>query len=156
MTYFTRITPMHFTKGSTMHAVLAMIDANPNIWLQELADSLGVYREYLQEYTRYAANAGWVERKPEGRRVLMVTTDSGKEALEEISQTHDVYTLILSYIYLNPGATMLEAFKSIRDGVRPNASHFSRLLDAGLLDQGGRGFYCTKAGVKHLKEALAG
>ena len=156
---FTRVSSIHFTHGSPMHSVLAAIEMNPHIWLQELADALGTYREYLQEYTRYAANVGWVHRgEPEGRRIPMTLTEAGKAALEEMDQQDQYDTKIqtLCCIYVKPGITALDCIKTLSNtGFKVNYKHFETLANEGLIKHEGRSLFCTKAGEDVLREALA-
>lgn len=155
-TLFTRVSSTHFTQGSPMHSVLAMIEMNPHIWLQELADALGTYREYLQEYTRYAANVGWVHRgEPEGRRIPLTLTGAGKVALEEMDQQYDSKIQILCYVYTNPGTNALACIKELgSQGFKVNYKHFEVLANEGLITREGRSLFCTKAGEDELRYAL--
>ena len=157
MALFTRVTNMHFTNGSPMHRVLSYIARNRGTCLQDVADALRSPRESIQEYTRYAANEGWVRRWPRnGHRIPMEITAKGRAALCDIQYTYSPSTNIVSYVHVHPGCTANEAMRNIKVGtVKPSTRHFNSLVANGLLEDKDGGWHVTTAGTQLIREVLA-
>lgn len=156
MALYTRVSSIHFTKGSPMHTVLEMIASKPGTWLQDMADDLGVARENLQEYVRYASNEGWVRRLPKvGRCIPLELTEEGFDALDTIQTSYDVDFKILNYVYVNPGCTANEAIRYIKaDPVKPAIRHIAALIVDCLLEVEDGRLYVTREGVQFMRNAL--
>lgn len=156
MALYTRVSSIHFTNGSPMHTVLTMIALNPGTWLQDMADDLGVARENLQEYVRYASNEGWVRRLPKvGRRIPLELTEEGRDALDTIRTSYDVNFKILNYVYVNPGCTANEAIRNLKaDPVKPAVHHFAALIVDCLLEVEDGRLYVTREGVQSMRNTL--
>ena len=156
MALYTRVSSIHFTNGSPMHTVLTLIALNPGTWLQDMADDLGVARENLQEYVRYASNEGWVRRLPKvGRCIPLELTEEGRDALDTIRTSYDVNFKILNYVYVNPGCTANEAIRNLKaDPVKPTIHHFAALIVDCLLEVEDECLYVTPEGVQSMRNTL--
>ena len=121
-----------------------------------MADDLGVARENLQEYVRYASNEGWVRRLPKvGRCIPLELTEEGFDALDTIQTSYDVDFKILNYVYVNPGCTANEAIRNIRaNPVKPAVRHFAALIVDCLLEVEDGRLYVTREGVQFMRNAL--
>lgn len=152
MALFTRVTNMHFTSCSPMHRVLSYIARNRGTCLQDIADALRTPRESIQEYTRYAANEGWVRRWPRnGHRIPMEITAKGRAALNNIQCTYSPSANIIIYVHTHPGCTANEAIRNSKVGtVKPSARHFKSLVANDLLEVKDGGLHVTKAGLVAL------
>ena len=156
MALYTRVSNIHFTNGSPMHTVLLMIATKPGTWLQDMADDLGVARENLQEYVRYASNEGWVRRLPKvGRCIPLELTEEGHDALDTIETSYDVDFKILNYVYVHPGCTANEAIRNLKaDPVKPAVRHFAVLIVDCLLEVEDGRLYVTREGVQFMRDVL--
>lgn len=158
MALFTRVTNMHFTNGSPMHRVLSYIAHNRGTCLQDIADDMCAPRESIQEYTRYAANEGWVRRWPRnGHCIPMEITAKGRAALSDIQGTYSPSFNIVSYVHIHPGCTANEAIRNTKAGtVKPSARHFKSLVANDLLEVKDGGLHVTKAGLAVLCFGMLG
>lgn len=156
MALYTRVSTIHFTNGSPMHTVLEMIAAKPGTWLQNMADDLGVARENLQEYVRYASNEGWVRRLPkEGHRIPLELTEEGHDALADVQTSYGVDFKILNYVYTHPGCTANKVIRNLKaDPVKPTARHIAVLIVDCLLEVEDERLYITSEGVQFMRDVL--